>query len=89
VILYVLLGCKLKGALWFNFFAAAGELFYHSNIRTPRWVKFFIQRPELHSINHELDAPLSIFRTCRCGGRLFGNLPRCRSFRRPLRFPEE
>lgn len=26
-ILYLLLGCSLEGALWFNFFAAAGELF--------------------------------------------------------------
>jgi hypothetical protein len=36
-----------------NFFAAAGERFYHSNIRTPRWVEYFIQTPELHSIHRQ------------------------------------
>jgi len=50
-IMYPLLG----SSLWFNFFAAAGELFYHANIRTPHWVKYFIQTSELHSIHHQLD----------------------------------
>src|SRR5262245_17478515 len=54
-IMYPLLGSSLEGALWFNFFAAAGELFYHANIRTPHWVKYFIRTPELHSIHHQLD----------------------------------
>ena len=34
-IMYPVLGSSLEGALWFNFFAAAGELFFHANIRTP------------------------------------------------------
>ena len=50
-IMYPLLG----SSLWFNFFAAAGELFYHANIRTPHWVEYFIQTSELHSIHHQLD----------------------------------
>src|SRR5262249_3244868 len=37
-IMYPLLG----SSLWFNFFAAAGELFYHATIRKPHWVKYFI-----------------------------------------------
>ena len=41
VILYPLLGSTLEGALWFNFFAASGELFYHSNIKTPHLDKIF------------------------------------------------
>ncbi len=42
-------GSALAGA-WTSFFGAAGEYFYHSNIRTPMWVGLFIQRPEHHSI---------------------------------------
>jgi hypothetical protein len=67
VIMYPLLGSSLEGALWFNFFAAAGELFYHANIRTPHWVKYFIQTPELHSIHHQLDVHTTTTRTCRYG----------------------
>ena len=24
-----------------------GEYFYHSNLRTPRWMGYFIQRPDI------------------------------------------
>src|SRR5437879_2355045 len=49
IILYFLLGCSLEGAFWFNFFAATGEYFYHANLRTPNWLRYFIQTPALHS----------------------------------------
>ena len=26
---------------------------YHSNIKTPKWFRYFIQTPELHSIHHQ------------------------------------
>jgi sterol desaturase/sphingolipid hydroxylase (fatty acid hydroxylase superfamily) len=29
------------------------ELFYHWNIKTPRWVGYLIQRPESHCIHHQ------------------------------------
>jgi sterol desaturase/sphingolipid hydroxylase (fatty acid hydroxylase superfamily) len=29
-----------------------GELFYHWNVRTPRWLGYFIQRPEMHCEHH-------------------------------------
>jgi sterol desaturase/sphingolipid hydroxylase (fatty acid hydroxylase superfamily) len=34
----------------FGFFCAS---FTHANIRTPRWLGYFVQRPESHSIHHE------------------------------------
>lgn len=36
-------------ALLFLFFCA---VFQHSNIKTPRWLGYFIQRPESHSYHH-------------------------------------
>ena len=51
-VLFILLGVSLEGALWFNGFAAVGELFYHSNFRSPRGLKYFIQTRELHSVHH-------------------------------------
>src|SRR5581483_3937333 len=55
LVLYPLLGCSLEGALWFNFFAATGEYLYHANVRTPRWLRHFIQTPELHSLHHQYE----------------------------------
>lgn len=55
VVLFVLLGASPEAAAWFNVFAAAGELFYHSNLRTPHWVGYFMQRPEHHSIHHQYE----------------------------------
>ena len=37
----------------FNVFAAGGEFFYHNNLKTPRWIGLFLQRPEHHSIHHQ------------------------------------
>jgi sterol desaturase/sphingolipid hydroxylase (fatty acid hydroxylase superfamily) len=28
-------------------------IFQHSNVRTPRWLGYFVQRPESHSLHHE------------------------------------
>ncbi len=50
LILYSFLGGSLGGALWNNFFTAAGEYCYHANFRSPPWLKIVIQTPELHSI---------------------------------------
>lgn len=55
LVLYPLLGCSMMGAFWYNFFGATGEYFYHANVRTPKWLRFFIQTPELHSIHHQYD----------------------------------
>jgi sterol desaturase/sphingolipid hydroxylase (fatty acid hydroxylase superfamily) len=38
----------LAGYLGFCF-----AIFQHLNVRTPRWVGFFVQRPEGHSVHHE------------------------------------
>jgi sterol desaturase/sphingolipid hydroxylase (fatty acid hydroxylase superfamily) len=71
-ILYLLLGCSLEGALWFNFFAATGEFFYHANFKSPRWLKYFIQTPELHSVHHEIDVHHYNYSDIPLWDRLFG-----------------
>ena len=32
---------------------ALGEFFYHTNVRTPQWIGYIFQRPEMHRIHHE------------------------------------
>jgi sterol desaturase/sphingolipid hydroxylase (fatty acid hydroxylase superfamily) len=84
LILYPLLGASMLGAFWYNFFAATGEYFYHANVRTPRWLRFFIQTPELHSIHHQYDVHRFNFSDIPLWDRLFGTYrdaveftPRC------------
>ena len=88
-ILYVLLGASLEGALWFNFFAATGEFFYHSNLKTPRWIRFIIQTPELHSIHHQLNVHKYNFADLPIWDRLFGTYKDAESYATRCGFPGE
>ncbi|MES2607002.1 MAG: sterol desaturase family protein, partial [Pseudomonadota bacterium] len=50
--LTVVLGVNVEAAtlvLYATFFLG---IFQHANIRTPRWLGYFIQRPESHSRHH-------------------------------------
>jgi sterol desaturase/sphingolipid hydroxylase (fatty acid hydroxylase superfamily) len=53
LLVYSLLGLTLKGGAVYTFCTAAGEFFYHTNIKTPQWIGYFFQRPEMHRIHHE------------------------------------
>ena len=72
LVLYPLLGCSLLGAFWYNFFAGTGEYFYHANVKTPAWLRYFIQTPELHSVHHQLDVHRFNFSDIPLWDRLFG-----------------
>jgi sterol desaturase/sphingolipid hydroxylase (fatty acid hydroxylase superfamily) len=52
-IAYPLMGCSVAAAAQMTFLTAIAEFFYHWNIRTPRAVGYFIQRPESHRIHHQ------------------------------------
>lgn len=53
LIVYALLGCSVAGGAVYTLLAGAAELFYHWNVRTPRWLGYVIQRPEAHRLHHE------------------------------------
>lgn len=84
VIVFPLLGASLEAAPWYSFFAALGEFYYHANLKTPRWTGYFIQRPEQHSIHHQLDVHHYNYGDITWWDRLFGTfkdpetfVPRC------------
>ncbi len=52
-ILYLLLGLDAASASLAILLSGAAELFYHWNIRTPRWLGYMIQRPESHCVHHQ------------------------------------
>lgn len=69
---YTLLGLSVEGAAWVAMFSAVSEFFYHVNVRTPRWVGFFLQRPEMHRIHHARDLHTNNFGDLPIWDMLFG-----------------
>ena len=88
VILYVGLGAALPAAFWYNFFAGTGEYFYHSNLKTPTWLRYFIQTPELHSIHHESKVHKYNYADLPIWDRLFGTYKDTLQFRSQCGFGE-
>src|SRR5215472_1285187 len=87
-LMFLLLGANPTGAAWFNVFAATGEYLYHSNLRTPRWVGYFIQRPEHHSIHHQLDVHGFNYGDITWWDRLFGTFREADGFAARCGFPD-
>jgi sterol desaturase/sphingolipid hydroxylase (fatty acid hydroxylase superfamily) len=53
LLVYTLLGLSVEAGSIYTLFTAVGEFFYHTNVRSPRWVGYLFQRPEMHRIHHE------------------------------------
>ena len=53
VLVYALLGLSAQAGAVYTLCTALGEFFYHTNVKTPRWIGFFFQRPEMHRIHHQ------------------------------------
>src|SRR5438105_6218660 len=52
-LVYALLGLSVEAGAAYTACTALGEFFYHTNVRTPRWIGYFFQRPEMHRIHHQ------------------------------------
>jgi len=86
-LIYGLLGGSALAGAWTSFFGAAGEYFYHSNIRTPTWLGWFIQRPEHHAIHHQLGVHRHNFGDLTVWDRLFGTFQDSPDFADRCGFP--
>jgi hypothetical protein len=63
------------------------RVFYHSNFRSPHWLKYFIQTPELHSVHHELEVHKYNFADLPMWDRLFGTYKDADDFAAQCGFP--
>jgi len=88
LVLYPLLGCSMVGAFWFNFFGATGEYFYHANFKAPRWLRYFIQTPQLHSIHHQYDVHRHNYADVPLWDRIFGTYEDATEFAERCGFPD-
>jgi sterol desaturase/sphingolipid hydroxylase (fatty acid hydroxylase superfamily) len=71
-IIYGLLGVTTEAGAWITFITAAAEYFYHMNIKTPHWIGYVLQRPEMHRIHHERGKHYSNFSDLPVWDMLFG-----------------
>ena len=53
LLVYTVLGLSVEGGIAYTACTALGEFFYHTNVRTPRWIGYFFQRPEMHRVHHQ------------------------------------
>jgi sterol desaturase/sphingolipid hydroxylase (fatty acid hydroxylase superfamily) len=80
VIIFPLLGASMEAAPWYSFFAALGEFYYHANLSTPKWTGCFMQRPEQHSIHHQLGVHDFNYGDITWWDRLFGTFKEAERF---------
>jgi sterol desaturase/sphingolipid hydroxylase (fatty acid hydroxylase superfamily) len=88
-LLFTVLGASPEAGAWFNVFAVFGEYFYHSNLRTPHWMGYFLQRPEHHSIHHQLDVHQFNYGDITWWDRLFGTFRDAEEFAPACGFPDD
>lgn len=86
---YALLGLSIEAAAWVTSISALAEFFYHLNVRTPRWVGWFVQRPEMHRIHHERGRHFDNFADLPVWDLLFGTYRNPATFERPCGFRPE
>jgi sterol desaturase/sphingolipid hydroxylase (fatty acid hydroxylase superfamily) len=53
LLVYTLLGLSPQAGAVYTLCTALGEFFYHINVKTPRWVGYVFQRPEMHRVHHQ------------------------------------
>lgn len=53
LLVYTLLGLSPQAGAYYTLCTALGEFFYHTSVRTPRWIGYLFQRPEMHRIHHQ------------------------------------
>ncbi|MBK7642326.1 MAG: sterol desaturase family protein [Planctomycetes bacterium] len=80
LLVYALLGLSLEAGTVYTACTALGEFFYHTSVRTPRWVGFVFQRPEMHRIHHQHGRHQNNYGDFVCWDMLFGTYENPREF---------
>jgi sterol desaturase/sphingolipid hydroxylase (fatty acid hydroxylase superfamily) len=69
---YMLLGLNVEAVAWTILYSSMGEYIYHMNIKTPHWMGYFFQRPEMHKIHHKEGVHYNNFSDLPIWDMLFG-----------------
>lgn len=69
---FLLLGLSIESAAYCILLSSIGEYVYHMNIKTPYWMGFIFQRPEMHRIHHQKSKHYNNFSDLPIWDMLFG-----------------
>ena len=86
---FVLLGLNLEAAAYTLLYSSVGEYIYHMNIRTPHWMGYFFQRPEMHRIHHQQGKHYNNFSDLPVWDMLFGTYENPKSMDAKCGFKED
>lgn len=86
-VVYLLLGASPLAGAWLGAIVCVVGFYSHSNLRTPKWTGYFIQRPEQHSIHHKWDLHAYNYADFILWDRLFGTFREAEEFTDACGFP--
>jgi sterol desaturase/sphingolipid hydroxylase (fatty acid hydroxylase superfamily) len=72
LLVYPIMGCSAQQGAYYTLLIAVGEMFYHWNVHTPRWLGHWFQRPESHRIHHQRDRHSKNYSDLPIWDKLFG-----------------
>lgn len=87
--LTLVVGLDPRAAAITGYIAVFYSLFQHWNIRTPRFLGYFIQRPEAHCVHHELGVHAYNYSDLPLWDILFGTFRNPESFEGRVGFAEQ
>lgn len=87
-IVYGVFGVTAEVGAWVGAIVAMIGFVSHGNIRTPKWVGWFIQRPEQHSIHHKIDLHAYNYADFILWDRIFGTFREAEDFTDACGFPK-
>jgi sterol desaturase/sphingolipid hydroxylase (fatty acid hydroxylase superfamily) len=53
VLVYTVLGASVQAGAVYALLTAWMQIFIHANVRTPHWLGWWVQRPEMHRLHHQ------------------------------------
>jgi len=86
---FTLVGLSMDAAAWSLLYAAVGEYIYHMNIKTPHWMGYFFQRPEMHRIHHQRGKHFNNFSDLPMWDMLFGTYHNPKEMNTPCGYKPE
>jgi len=86
---YALLGLSPTAGGIYTLCTALGEFFYHTNVKTPRWIGYVFQRPEMHRIHHEYNKHTNNYGDIVWWDMLFGTYENPKEFKSSCGFDND
>ena len=88
-LVYTVLGLSLEAGAIYTACTALGEFFYHTNVKTPQWIGYIFQRPEMHRIHHQRERHRNNYGDIVWWDMLFGTYENPKEFKATCGFDDE